>query len=480
MGNLPGQSLTDQVFGSYHVRERVGKGGMGEVYRAHDRALDRMVAMKFLLRSLASDEDFVRRFRREARAAARLNHPNIVQIHAVDVEARPPYMVQEFVEGVSLEQMIRKSQPIPWQQALTICGQVASALSCSHDQGIIHRDIKPGNILIERSGRARVTDFGIAKVMGNNTNITKQQTTIGSPTYMSPEQCGVGKVVPASDLFSLGITTFEMITGSPPYEADTTVAMIKKITSDPTPSIRSIVPEIPATVEQFINALLSKSLDQRYASAVQVVEDLQCMMNNQPMKHLRSLNLDTMVANENLPAVASSLPALQPHNEEENALNVKHAGNALVQDLLDTGKSSFERTRSHIPPDREFPWSIVLTVGAIVLGIVGGLGVLGFLVEQSGDDTQEGARSVIQEASPMPAQPQPGMQGPPPQGYPPPHYPPPGQPGAGGQGQFQPGQHPPPPRPGGGQFQPGQHPPPHPPGQGPGRNGQRPPPPRQQ
>ena len=451
MANLPGQSLTDQVFGSYHVRERIGKGGMGEVYRAHDRALDRMVAMKFLLRTLASDEDFVRRFRREARSAARLNHPNIVQVHAVDVEARPPYMVQEFVEGVSLDQMVKKGKPMPWQQALMICGQVASALSCAHEQGIIHRDIKPGNILIERSGRARVTDFGIAKVMGQTTNITKQQTTVGSPTYMSPEQCGVGKIVPASDLFSLGITTFEMISGSPPFEADTTVAMIKKITSDPTPPLREIVPDLPPIVEAFVNALLAKSLDERYASAIQVVEDLQCMMNNKPLKHLRTLNTDTLAAQENLPDLAEmkieSIEAL-----DEKSLDVKHAGNALVDDLLDTGDTSFEKSRKVILPEREFPWSIVMTIIAILLGIVGGLGVLGILAGSESDGVEGASSPEAASAVPAPQQqaypppngpaPQPGYQQGPPPHHPPPH-PPGGRPGAGGPQRG--GQHPPPP-----------------------------------
>ena len=463
MADLPGQSMTDQVFGSYHVRERVGKGGMGEVYRAHDRALDRMVAIKFLLRSLASDEDFVRRFRREARAAARLNHLNIVQVHAVDVEARPPYMVMEFVEGVPLDNLIKKSNPIPWQQALTICGQVASALSCAHDQGIIHRDIKPGNILIERSGRARVTDFGIAKVMGQATSITKQQTTIGSPTYMSPEQCGVGKVVPASDLFSLGITTYEMITGELPFEAENTLAMIKKITTDPTPQLRQKVPDAPKLVEDFVNALLAKSLDQRYANAIQVVEDLQCMMNNQPLKHLRSLNLNTLVSDENLPDLSPGTPIEIPDSDDKS-LDVKHAGDALVKDLLDTGESSFERQRSYAPPEREFPWSTVFTIIAVLLGIVGGLGVLGILADDEGDSEAVAPANTIQspqQQGPPPAQ----MQGPPRgqnNGYPPPppphHFGPGGpQGGQGGQGQFRPGQRPP-------------HPPPHGQGQG-GRPG---------
>lgn len=287
MQSQPTEKLSGHNLGGYDIGPFIGGGGMGEVYVAYDPSLDRRVAVKVLKRAFADDENFIKRFQREARAAAKLSHPNIVQVHAVDIGAKPPYMVMEFVEGQSLEQIIAPQTPVPWQRALEIVEQCALALQCAHDGGVIHRDIKPGNILLEASGRVRVTDFGIAKVLGANTQLTQDAISVGSPSYMSPEQCGVGEVVPASDIFALGITLFEMLTGSLPFNAETNLGLIKQITTDPLPQVRQLNSSVPGELQYVLEAMVAKQPESRYPRAEMLAEDARALRQNQHPRHLR-------------------------------------------------------------------------------------------------------------------------------------------------------------------------------------------------
>lgn len=344
-----------RTIGPYVIRQRIGCGGMGVVYLAHDTALDRLVAIKIISDAYCRQPEVVNRFQREARAAAKLNHPNIVQVYAVDVATNPPYMVMEYVNGASVDQLLATQGPFSWQGALMICGQVASALACAHGQGIIHRDIKPGNMLVDSNGRVRVTDFGIAKVIGANTALTAARTTIGSPCYMSPEQCGVGEVVPSSDLFSLGITAYEMLTGTVPFKAETPLGLIKQITRDPLPRVDACKPEIPRVAQAFLEALTAKCPAKRYASAMFVIEDIRAMGAGQPPPHLMALrNKHAIVVSSPTPLAGDPVPA-SPWD-----------GRSLANQVL-AGTESFSTVPRHVV-QRAAPWRLVAAVsGAILL-----------------------------------------------------------------------------------------------------------------
>jgi len=339
MGENTKGGLIGRRLGQYLIEGHLGKGGMGEVYLARDCALDRLVAVKVLAGTYSRDGELVSRFRREAQAAARLNHPHIVQVHTVDVDCDPPYMAMEYVEGLSLDRLVDQDGPLSWQRALTICGQVASALACSHAHGIIHRDIKPANILIDRSGRARVTDFGIARVAGAQTELTAPGMLMGSPHYMSPEHCGTGDVSPASDIFSLGSTVFELISGRVPFPAETTAALVKRITLDPTPSLTDHVLDVPQAVQDFVASMMAKDPSKRYATAEHVIEDLRCLQGNTALKHGTALN------------TTDTAPP-----------------KSLVDEFLGGTKPSVHVPR--VVPERPFPWRVVAWAAALLIGLI--------------------------------------------------------------------------------------------------------------
>lgn len=267
-------SMLGRNLGAYRIERRLGRGGMGEVYLARDTALDRPVAVKFLLASHAQLEVIVRRFQREARAAARINHPNIVHVHAVGEDDGRPYIVMEYVDGAPLDAMLRQHERFTWQRALSIGGQVASALECAHAAGIVHRDIKPANILVDRYGRVHVSDFGVAKLAETGTQLTSDGMFIGTPQYMSPEQCGVGTVGPQSDLFSLGATVYEMIAGTVPFRAETPAALIRKITLEGAPPLQDMAPEVPGPVCAVVDRMLARDPAERYGNATELLQDL--------------------------------------------------------------------------------------------------------------------------------------------------------------------------------------------------------------
>ncbi|MCF6286932.1 MAG: protein kinase [Candidatus Hydrogenedentes bacterium] len=353
------RSLLGEKIGPYFIKDRLGQGGMGAVYLAQDMALDRMVALKVLLPRLADDAEFIARFQREARASAKLNHPNIVQVYTVDVESDPPYLVMEYVAGQNLETHIRARKQLPWRDALNVVGQVASALDCAHRAGIIHRDIKPANVLVEKGGRIRVTDFGIAKIMGSETKLTATQHTVGSPCYMSPEQCGVGELVPASDLFSLGIMLYEMLTGSVPFKADTSIAVMRKITDEDVPPVSANVEGIPPTLDHLLQALTARDVTLRYDSATQVLEDLKSFQAGDTLHHFQSLSLQKAA---HAPASASAADLTRSPTGTGVVLS-----DSLVEGLFEGTRSTVERPRPKRGIDVEIPWMGIFVTAALVL-----------------------------------------------------------------------------------------------------------------
>ena len=281
------EDLVGRTIGKYRILERLGRGGMADVYRAYQASLDRDVAIKVLHPHLmAGEEDFIGRFKREARAAAALRHPNIVQVFDFDHEDGLYYMVMECIDGKTLKDRLKelqeKGQVMPLAEILQIIEQVGDALDYAHRQGMVHRDIKPSNIMLTKTGRAVLTDFGIARMIGG-TRYTVTGSVTGTPTYMSPEQ---GRGAPSdhrSDIYSLGIVLYEMITGQVPFDADTPLAILMRHITDPPPSIRARRPNVPPAAEEVVRRALAKNPKDRYQRAGDMVLALRASIRGQPL-----------------------------------------------------------------------------------------------------------------------------------------------------------------------------------------------------
>lgn len=257
----------------YEILEKIGDGGMAVVYRAKDTLLNRLVAVKVLREQFAGDNDFVQRFQREAQAAASLSHPNVVNIYDVGYTVHGHYIVMEYVEGYNLSELIKKEGVLDEFLAIKIAIQIASALNHAHQHNIVHRDVKPHNILLTRDFRVKVADFGIAAV--SSFNITQTGMVLGSVHYFSPEQARGNKVDHLSDLYSLGIVMYEMLTGKVPFSGSTPISIaLSQIQDRPTP-IREINPKISSKLENIVLKLLAKRANGRYQSAQEVIDALE-------------------------------------------------------------------------------------------------------------------------------------------------------------------------------------------------------------
>ena len=261
----------------YEILEKIGTGGMSDVYKAKDHKLNRFVAVKVLKQEFAENANFVSKFRVEAQAAAGLMHPNIVNVYDVGEENGIHYIVMELVEGITLKKYIEKKARLSVKETISIAIQVSMGIEAAHNNHIIHRDIKPQNIIISKEGKVKVTDFGIAKAATSNT-ITSN--VMGSVHYTSPEQARGGYSDEKSDIYSLGITMFEMLTGRVPFNGETTVAIAIKHIQEPLPSPREYVSEIPVSVEQIVCKCCQKSPDRRYQSMGELIVDLKQSLIN--------------------------------------------------------------------------------------------------------------------------------------------------------------------------------------------------------
>lgn len=267
-------NLEGSVIGNrYKIQEKIGNGGMATVYKALDQILNRYVAVKVLREEFTTDEEFIKRFNAEAQSAARLIHPNIVSVYDVGQEYNIYYIVMELIQGKTLKQIIEEDGHLSWKWAVNIAIQIASALEMAHKNNIIHRDIKPHNIMITEDGVAKVTDFGIAKAVSNST-ITALGTTLGSVHYFSPEHARGGYTDSKSDLYSLGVVMYEMVTGKVPFDADTPVSIaLKHMQEEPVPPIK-VNKEIPFAVNQIILKAMKKDPNERYQNASEMIKDL--------------------------------------------------------------------------------------------------------------------------------------------------------------------------------------------------------------
>jgi serine/threonine-protein kinase len=251
----------------YVLESKIGSGGMGTVWKAHDNLLDRTVAVKLLHEGLAEDESFSERFRREARSAASLGHPNVVTVYDTGEDV-VPFIVMEYVDGDSLHRLLSRQGPLPVEDAARIARSILAALDHAHGRALVHRDMKPANVLFDkRTGQAKVVDFGIAKGLEDTGGLTRTSGLIGTAAYLSPEQVSGRDATPASDLYAVGCLLFCCLTGEPPFSGPTPVAIAMRHLNDPVPSLRQRRPDVPPDFEAVIMRALEKDPARRFSSA---------------------------------------------------------------------------------------------------------------------------------------------------------------------------------------------------------------------
>ena len=317
--NLEGKLLGNR----YEIIEKIGNGGMATVYKATDKVLKRYVAVKILRDEFTTDEEFIKRFEAEAQSAARLTHANIVSIFDVGVDENLYYIVMELIQGKTLKEIIIEERgPLPWKWSVNVAIQIASALEVAHRNNIIHRDIKPHNIIITEDGIAKVTDFGIAKAVSNST-ITAFGTTIGSVHYFSPEHARGGFTDAKSDLYSLGVVMYEMVTGKVPFDADTPVSVaLKHMQEEPVEPIE-LNPNLPVAVNKIIMKALQKDTTLRYQSATEILSDLRKALKNPDGEFVEELSYDATAKTQK---INTDIYGNIQDSENRKSINAKKEG----------------------------------------------------------------------------------------------------------------------------------------------------------
>lgn len=375
----------NRKFGKYEVVERLGRGGMAEVYRAYHASLDRYVAIKVLHTFLADAPEFRTRFEREARHVARLKHPNIVQVYDFDFDDASDsyYMVMELVEGATLKDRLadlaQRDERFTLKDTLKLMKQAASALAYAHKEGMLHRDVKPANLMLDKDNRLVLTDFGIAKMVSNPT-LTATGGMVGTPAYMSPEQ-GMGDLGDErSDLYALGVIWYEMLTGQVPYNAETPLALILKHVNERIPSLRAVRPDLPVEADEILRKLLAKNPDERYQRAEDVIADLE--------------QLENLLARGDEDAFSTPIPPTTTSQRDEvptpsTPVYLRTLRQTTPPDAIIKAKS----TRQEPPPKR--PSAIVLTL--LLLLFIGIISIASFVIGAS-----NGWFSAFAQAKPTP------------------------------------------------------------------------------
>ena len=354
--------------GRYELIEKIGEGGMAIVYKAKCRLLNRYVAIKILRPEFTKDEQFVENFRRESQAAAGLSHPNIVSVYDVGQEGNIHFIVMELVEGKTLSELIEEKGRLDYKEAINITRQVASALSLAHKNQIVHRDIKPHNILITNTGVAKLADFGIAKAVSASTIIGGNNKVMGSVHYFSPEQARGAYVDERSDIYSLGIVLYEMLTGKVPFDGDNPISIALMHINDPMPSVSAEVPGIPPQLEKIIMKATDKYQTNRYRTADEMIEDLDNIEFITKVMGQKAFNIAGEEKKEQ--------PAAPAHPERERAHRKSEAaaGNAEESD------KALEKANKI---------STGFIIGAVAVLVIAGIIGLGALLGWFGGDSEE-------------------------------------------------------------------------------------------
>lgn len=345
-GNSVSETLAGRELGDFRLLSRLGRGGMAEVYLAQQRSLGRKVAVKVLRRELSAQEDYVRRFHNEARAAAALVHANIVQIYEVGCVDGIHFIAQEYVQGQTVKQLVSRSGPLQLPRAVSILRQTAAALNKAGQENIIHRDIKPENILLMPTGEVKVADFGLARVIDpTKPELTQIGLTMGTPLYMSPEQVEGKPLDARSDLYSFGVTAFYLLAGRPPFQGDTPLSIAVQHLQTPPPDLSQLRPDLPKELCDIVSKLLAKKPRDRYRSAADLLRDL------------RALKVDG--AEYHLPLEADALP-----EEQADALESGLEATRELQSLMQTQALLRVRPARHRG---------VLAVGLLLTLLLGGV-----------------------------------------------------------------------------------------------------------
>ncbi|MDF2065967.1 Stk1 family PASTA domain-containing Ser/Thr kinase [Bacillus sp. Cr_A10] len=296
-----------RISGRYKLLEMIGGGGMSHVYLAHDMILDRDVAIKVLRYDFSNEEELRRRFQREALSATSLTHPNIVNIYDVGEDEDIHYIVMEYVRGETLKQYIQRNAPVSPVRTVTIMRQLTSAIANAHNNHIIHRDIKPQNILLDEEGKVKITDFGIAMAL-SATSYTQTNSVLGTVHYLSPEQARGGTATNRSDIYALGIVLFELLTGQLPFSGESAVSIALKHLQTETPSIRSIIPSIPQSLENVVLKATAKDPNNRYHSAEEMEEDLATALSPERADEAKFVIAVDNDATKVLPVIKEPIP----------------------------------------------------------------------------------------------------------------------------------------------------------------------------
>lgn len=372
------QDLSGQKLGQYELRERLGRGGMAEVYKAYQPGMDRFVAVKVMLGHLADDEGFVARFKREAQSVGKLRHPHIVNVFDFGVERDIYYMVMEYIEGANLKHHIQQHHALPLLDSLKIASQIADALDYAHNRNMIHRDLKPANIMFmdKEHRHAVLTDFGIARLLGQS-GLTASGAMVGTPAYISPEAARGEDIDERADLYGLGIILYEMITGKVPYDADTPLAVIMKHINAPLPTPRDYGREIPPDVEKIIVKSLTKMPADRYQSAAEMKTAIDNLINN-------------WVEIPEKTAALKTAPALS--DEDHTVVDTVGGRTAQRTDVIGS------QDTLPPPPRRTMPLMLI-GIGVILVALLG-LGVFLLGGEDGEKDSQEIAASTVTKLPP--------------------------------------------------------------------------------
>ena len=353
----------------YEILEKIGTGGMSDVYKAKCHKLNRFVAVKVLKQEFGENENFVSKFKVEAQAAAGLMHPNIVNVYDVGNENGINYIVMELVEGITLKKYIEKKARLSVKEAISIAIQVSMGIEAAHNNHIIHRDIKPQNIIISKDGKVKVTDFGIAKAATSNT-ITSN--VMGSVHYTSPEQARGGFSDEKSDIYSLGITMFEMLTGRVPFNGDTTVAIAIKHIQEPMPTPRDYVGEIPISVEQIVYKCTQKSPDRRYQSMAELIEDLKRSLMNPDEDFVKVVDPDESASTK----VISEQDVKEIKQQVQKKTSVTGDSIRLRKDVEEEKvkkkkvQETVEEETEEYDPKMEKITTILAVIAAVIIGVI--------------------------------------------------------------------------------------------------------------
>ena len=378
------QSTPRMLGGRYEIRSLIGRGGMAQVHLGRDTRLSRLVAIKMLRVDLARDAVFQTRFRREAQAAASLNHPNIVAVYDTGEEpvqgadgktVMVPYIIMEYVEGHTVKELLSDQTPVPIPEAVEITEGVLAALAYSHAAGLVHRDIKPGNVMLTNSGKVKVMDFGIARAIADSqATMTSANAVVGTALYLSPEQARGEKLDERSDVYSAGCVLFELLTGRAPFSGDTAVSLAYQHVSEPPPLPSSIASDVPIELDQVTMKALAKDPAQRYSSAGDMAADL--MRAAQGL----SITAPSVAAWETAATMTQVIPGASTQVTAATAVQDPSLGQTQVATYIGPSRSTAAATQQASstgaipvqPKKKSYSWIWVLLLVLLAAGLVGG------------------------------------------------------------------------------------------------------------